>query len=610
MKQLILLLAVALPCLFITACDFTPSGEHYEEISPEPVVNADLSLFPDKDTIYVRGSTTLNFIISIPGRPLQRYDLRLDNKTIASGTQYNGTVYFNSENYSNGYHVLQLGVVTNSGTGSLADKVGVELLEVYRTWTVYIENGPPQSSAIVSIKPENGALRIDWQKYPGHFFESYSLVRQMPGEYNKVIGTITDKNQTSLLDTTYVGGTATYFVMTKAQQQSWYGSSSSGPNRIYFFLMPRIIKHSYDAQNNLTVSFSSTPFYRAFDSYELVKPNGQSVIIPSRTDTVAILGEQSFGSDLTVKLITYPKNTANKLSYAYTNAMAFTVPSYGEPWGPLTHVQTRAAVSKFYSFATDKATIVDAHTLQVLAQSTFVKLKPYNSYSNVALSEDARYLYYAENGKIHKVNPTSLQNIESYELPALLQLPGHQYTHLDLSVSNTNRLLINAHSDYTYRDTVYVVDMMAKKVLSRNRTLYYLNPAEISPRGNQYNIYPDIYQQQANGTWEPIERIPDEQIRSFAYHPAKPWYLTRKGTTISFYDEQSHTLQATLTTEAPLEDIRLDASADLLYGYANNTLYVYNLSTGQLRRKLPLAGQAAPFVFGNRIFSHNRFIPL
>ncbi|WP_299762578.1 hypothetical protein [uncultured Pontibacter sp.] len=196
MKQLIRLF-YGITLFLSFACDYNPSGSHYEEISPSTEVTAEITLNQYQDTIRVRGNVMLNFQVSLPGRIVHGYQLKFNNTILSQGSAFSGSHFFETKSYRDGFYTMQLSAIGNSGTGSLADKHGAESIEVYRTWVVQVDNTLPQPVNITSIKPENGQLRIEWQKYKGTGFERYLIIRQSGnGFYSEYSGTITDPDKT------------------------------------------------------------------------------------------------------------------------------------------------------------------------------------------------------------------------------------------------------------------------------------------------------------------------------------------------------------------------------------------------------------------------------
>ncbi|MBF8962108.1 hypothetical protein I0P70_02520 [Pontibacter sp. FD36] len=195
MKQLLRLLLGIIPCLFL-ACDYSPSGSHYEDLNPNPEVVADITLHEHQDTILIRGNKNLHFSVSLPGRVYHGFQLKLGNQVIAEGNNP-GSVLFRSAQYRDGYHTLKFSAVSNSGTGSLADKHGAELLEINRTWVILIDNAGPSPVAITSIVPVKGQLRVEWQQYKRPGFHRYELYRVLGEGGHERVATFQEITSTS-----------------------------------------------------------------------------------------------------------------------------------------------------------------------------------------------------------------------------------------------------------------------------------------------------------------------------------------------------------------------------------------------------------------------------
>ncbi|MCJ8166754.1 hypothetical protein MKJ04_18045 [Pontibacter sp. E15-1] len=607
MKQRILLLVLALPFLFFS-CDYSPSGEHYEEINPKPAVLADLTLHPDKDTLYVRGLILFDFSISLPGRALRMYQLKLDGTLLTEGYKDADTHAFISGNYGNGFHTLQLSAQGNSGTGSLADKVGAEVLEVYRTWTIYIENGPPAAVAITKVEPENGTLRLEWQQSSWRTFAKYELYRIRLGGPLELMASISDVKQTSWRDTTYIGGLVSYWI-TVSELQDSYDKYTTGPTYTYHYPLPTIVQQSYDAAHRLTVAFTTTPFYKNFESYALTSPQGLSYLSEVQTDTVVTFEDPGFGTDFAFRLVAYPKKV-NKEYYYNTHSTYNKVAGYGTAWGPqpLASLWVNTQENLFYTGKDNWLEVTDASTLQVKHKRRTSFHTP--EFPHLTVSANGQHVYAIENDTVYKLDPRTLESIAIYRIQALLSADGF-YGNISLEgCSNTNRLVIGAKTS-SYRDSIYVVDMHQKKLLKQQHSAAYPRETTISPDGKALRIYDAYLVEQGNGNWQKQAIGDTETTLRLIFHPDKPWYGIQTDTRLEFYAIHSGALQTAIATEVKLNRFSIDAASGFLYGTAENTLYVYNLETGRLVRKQKLAQNGIDiFLFKDKIFSSDRYIPL
>lgn len=211
-------------------------------------------------------------------------------------------------------------------------------------------------------------------------------------------------------------------------------------------------------------------------------------------------------------------------------------------------------------------------------------------------------------GSIHRLDPVTLQTLETYELKDLL--PDEVYAVASLSgCSDNNRLVVHATTAGTYQGNAYVVDMERKTVVVKKEASLFSDKASISPDGHTIRIEDKLYTEQRDGTWQQLDRYAYE-LGKFIFHPTKPLFYTTHGTRIVFYSTANGTQQHTLQPEIELYDCEIDAGSGYLYGHRDNVLYIYNIETSQLLRKLDLVSSAKVFLYKNRIFSKDRYIAL
>ena len=528
----------------------------------------------------------------------------LGHRTIQEGNYLSSKLSFQSKNYRDGYHKLKLFVLLNSGTGSLADQVGAEAMEIYKTWIVHIDNSPPKAVVVTHIQPEEGRLKIAWQKYEGKEFEYYKIIRSFGPYSTEVCATLTDPNKTTWLDEEYIGGQVSYSVLLKV---SSHENGIYGPASPYHYPLPQLLESSYNEAHDLMVRISASPFFNNFEKYELTLNNSIVASITGWKDTLFTVPNPEFGGELHAILRTYSnKAPTNSVPAKSTYA---TLPALGTPWGP--HASEsffcRTSSGFFYAASFDHLKVIDAGTLQVKKERAITNKQIGSVYLNV-ISQDGVYMYAMLENSIHRLNPLTLQTLETYELEDLL--PNGEYYHGAVSgCSNNNRLVVQASTAGTYQSNAYVVDMEQKKVLVIKETPTSTDVKTISPDGKTIRIENQLYMEQPNGSWQQ-QGIGAYELGKVIFHPTAPLFYTTYGPNIVFYSTANGARQHSLPTEVALKDCEIDPVTGYLYGKADNMLYIYNIETGQLLRKQKLVYNAEVFLHGNRLFSKNRYIAL
>ncbi|MDX5435622.1 MAG: hypothetical protein LPK03_00400, partial [Pontibacter sp.] len=171
MKQIYLLLSCML--LLLCACEFEPSGSHFEEINPTPTNNINIDLNKAADTIYAKGPITYNLYLQLPGKQLRSYQVLMDGTVIKQGQNTSDVIYIDTKKYADGVHELKVLVESNTGTKSMADKAGYEYMQVYRTWTLILDNAPPTPVQITRLVAEDGTIKLAWDTYERRYIRNY-----------------------------------------------------------------------------------------------------------------------------------------------------------------------------------------------------------------------------------------------------------------------------------------------------------------------------------------------------------------------------------------------------------------------------------------------------
>lgn len=266
------LLALAL----LSGCDaltYEPSGENRVEAgAPVPIRAVELGA-PD-DTLFTVGRSVLEYTADLDGRHLREARVFVDSVLVGDGRDY-GFVPFDVSGVENGLRTLRLVLYTRSGTESLADVLGAELVATEITRPIRIDNGPASPVAITSIGPENGRLLVTWERYDRPNFSAYAIHRSPSGSVLP-LATLTDRNTTQWADSFYIGGDpVSYRVATRIQ-----GEGAPGEARSYAAPGPRLLGVEQEGSledARIRVTWSATPFYANLDAYTVsrrVEPDG------------------------------------------------------------------------------------------------------------------------------------------------------------------------------------------------------------------------------------------------------------------------------------------------------------------------------------------------
>lgn len=243
------------------ACEFEPEGTYVEEV-PEPegeIPSAELNF--NDSVLYMDEATLFEYSLSFMKQEVYEVDFYIDDNKIAIIEDSTGSVLVDP---LPGMHMFEMVVYTSTGSGSIADRVGAEVFTYRQSWTIYSEKDDIGHIQITTIGKADGGLRIEWDRYPGYFFESYGLYKNTIEGVVQLFET-SDVDITSFSDPYFVGGSAEYYVLFHKTNGKEYTSDI----RSYTFHPDTIELASDWEQQNLTVTWPRCAFEANFGSYSL-----------------------------------------------------------------------------------------------------------------------------------------------------------------------------------------------------------------------------------------------------------------------------------------------------------------------------------------------------
>lgn len=313
----------------VPGCEFKPDDVPLTEVnSPEepgpPIIMTLNNLI---DTIKIGWET--DFRYAITGTPNKIYSVivTFEGKLLHNyiGEYGQTTVFhFDPADYDNGKYHLNIKIITSSGSGSIADKVGAEGFMYEDNWPVIIDKTLPEGSAleINAIKTTNG-ISLSWNSFNHPSFVSYRVYRyyQVLQPSPEKIAEITDPLITSFTDSTYwEGQNSQYYlvIMTPA--------GSSCGNYIWFFDHLSGLKATWHTDGSTYVTWDKARNLESFGKYYVYSTWDYSTIeekyfIINSDENFVTLKNTGFGSGLYIYLKFIPngvqENQYNSLEYSY-----------------------------------------------------------------------------------------------------------------------------------------------------------------------------------------------------------------------------------------------------------------------------------------------------
>lgn len=129
--------------IVLTSCEYIPEGENFNEVNsdvPPPNVVLDLSF--ETDTLLIESHPfTIAYSANAGDNLVYAIFLIVGSDTLQADYNNSGHFTFTPGTfYEGGTHDLQMDVITNTNTGSLADVAGYEILTFEYHWTLIIED--------------------------------------------------------------------------------------------------------------------------------------------------------------------------------------------------------------------------------------------------------------------------------------------------------------------------------------------------------------------------------------------------------------------------------------------------------------------------------------
>jgi hypothetical protein len=307
------------PLLLLTACTFTPEGEYFKDIpKTNPVDLIALSDYENEDTIRIYQATEFKFEVSSNSGNTSNVEILVDGQsqqyTRDDVNKYRFQISNIWTNLKTGTYELKITFKHHSNSGSLADKEGDEMVDVWRKWTLVVDlEAPPKP--VLKLSEQNGYLKLSWIPFSKPNFKAYIIDISQYGSYKKRI-TITDPTQAYLVDSAYVTGYPMKYSLTV---QTVYAASYTTSE----FKETQTVSMVYHASDSTAdVTWSKPRFYNAFKSYVIQNFNdSDSIIISNVNDTTQLVKFKKviMGTYLGIALQVKPVNNYYGTFSCYTS---------------------------------------------------------------------------------------------------------------------------------------------------------------------------------------------------------------------------------------------------------------------------------------------------
>lgn len=212
--------------LFV-ACEYEPSGNNFLDLTPpEDQIAIEISLndVNPSDTIYIYQTTSFSLKIKSP-KDLKQIVVLLDGEEPMNMWANSSGFIFYPDQVDEGVHKLTIGATFTSGTGSLADMMGLEGYAGELSWNIRVIHNPQERFEVDYRINEEGFLELFWKNaVPESFIESYTIHSGLTQDADITIKNATQK---SFVDYGYVCGYAVYTVKTQLKDSAVFHQTLS-----------------------------------------------------------------------------------------------------------------------------------------------------------------------------------------------------------------------------------------------------------------------------------------------------------------------------------------------------------------------------------------------
>ncbi len=580
--------------LVYTACTFDPQGEYFVDVDENPTIAVRVDLNTAQDTISLIEPTTFSYSIDVGQRTLNSLEIWLGDYLIETSTENFGDFSLRPENYQTGAYELRLLFNANSGTGSLADELGAQILTGERVWLIQIDNDPIAPILIQEVKPDNGRLLIKWNTYEKPNFYQYSIHRN---NASTPFAIIDDQLQTFVYDSLYVGGNVTYRVDIQGYKQR-----SQGTVFTYSDNYPQLKVAANDRVSTVTLRWDESMYHANFGSYTLFKLENSSppTLIKTLTnvnDTSITIDNVHFGGPIRFKLIT----SAHPTPFSGAEGTSVSV-VMGQPFHAFTELQYVPQNQSYYLQRWDSIFRFDEQVLTSPAAALGIDSQSSGFFNRLSISEDGQYAYLNEVGTITELDPMTLSLGVKYPVEDLL---GYTVSPLRLMVSNQNQL--SFRSAYIVpggvrADSTWYIDMnKGAAVLSLADTRVTC----LSKSGKYLSSRTQVFQLKA-GKKDTLGAIPPAHRQWFVgEEPEELLLLQREAqeNETRFTWLRLPDLTTTRERSVPywLDNVSVDEFHNVIAGVGTieeePTYLFFELNTGRLLKTMPIAPDARSSVY-------------
>lgn len=309
--------------LIIVGCSYEFSSDNFIQLEP-PSTTAryiELNNFTNLDTINVESTLGYTFNGSNNQQRVES-NVYVDNQFIQSNWQNEtATFLLQPSRYEDGVHTIRIEYIYTSGTGSIADQIGAELIKEIVEYQFMVNRKPSTPPEVFETNVIDGTIFISWNTdYETDYVNAYLSIKfgtqetRIPltpellalGSYNDNLTVLYVANTNAPNYNEF--RTVTYSIVFESEYEELYGTS----NNISYDPSSVVVKIGFTDFSSYKVKWSAHPQYANFENFEMGTIDG-SFEGSSEGGEFLIQVPYVFGQEYSVT--GRPKDTENNLPY-------------------------------------------------------------------------------------------------------------------------------------------------------------------------------------------------------------------------------------------------------------------------------------------------------
>lgn len=562
---------VALFFVASLSCTYEPEGLNFVTV-PEPTVDGiDVNLNSADDTVYLFTKSSFTYRAELGNRRLVSVAGYLGeswNSYLFGSTQLVNTFTLDPDDYEPGTYTITVKTKATSGTGSLADKLEAETVELVQEWTLIVDKTAPSKINITDIYPDEGTLWIAWEKYAQKNFQEYTIEKYCFIEnygYSLCGKMIVDRqDQLRVADSAFVGGQVKYELRVKASDQI-----SEKSEKEFTYSFDSELKWTKSGEQTANFTWRQTPFYANFKAYDFrqsfTNQDFYSTNVQDTSDTFTPYYKVfSISAPFTLTIISKgtDRRTDHKSTTTYYN---------GSPFHPFRTIEFNEATNRYYltNGYAPKDTLY-----QVNASTGVIENKRALDGHSFTLSPDGNLMYIAKYDKIRRLDPNTLEIIAEYDLTALLN--GYVQGRLEFA-SNDGVLIFN-------KGTALVLNMNTFTVMRDIAMTFSDRVTGLMPDGSKLYILGTEYERQGDTYVTGTQVVPESRLWKMRFVNADT-AVALTTSSITLFNPATRSILSRQTVPGSNDWIDYDPVSKLVYAYdattaPEQTMYTYHIRSG------------------------------